>query len=429
MTTKEQRKLLATPAAPPQYILPMHTVRTLLMELSSIMDKFYKTMVTAGPAPQSGSKPTGPGPQSGPKLPGPTPPVVENQRLPSVQMPQTSQVSPLTTQARAVPPPSTQQIAKAVRKPGLPPAASTPSPASQTPVQAAPTPPTIPASSPRTPKSPPKKAAPKPKPQPKRRASKAGQQAPPDVSTGKPTGTKRPREDEPAPQSNTSQHDATSDGPSPKRPKREDWDGPASEELAKRQQEVDGIESNQDVQLFLARATEDFLMSRNADGNEGHSVDLSKTLQELFKEVPMFEVPDSFPGPPAESAAIPSSPKPPDNTLDIFDFFDFSQCEEPVTSTSKIDTPDLVHGSSANPSHESVSPESVAETPKGDNAAIASSRAKDVKIEDTSGPNPLALGVWEEINGGEPAYFEHPRYKWEGDMPVQDVPWAMSAGT
>lgn len=291
---------------------------------------------------------------------------------------------------------------------------------------AAPTPPTIPANSPRTPKSPPKKAAPKPKPPPKRRASKAGQQ-PPDIGPSKPAGSKRPREDELIPQGNASQPNAGTDEPSPKRQKRVDWDGPPNEDMEKRQQEVDGIESKQDVQAYLAHTTEDVLVSGNAEGSEGPSDDLPETLQELFKGVPIFEVPDSFPGPSAESATIPSSPKLSDNALDLLDFFDFSQCEpdEPVASTSKIDTPDLVHGSSTNPS-----PESVAETPKGDNGAIASSRSKDaIKIEDISGSNPLALGVWGEINGGEPAYFDHPTHKWEGEMPVMDVPWAMSAGS
>lgn len=375
------------------------------------MERFFKAIATIVPAPQPLSKP-----------PGPAPSVVENQRPPSVQM----------TQSRPPPVPSTQPIAKAVRKPGLPPTASTPSPAAQTPVQAAPTPPTISSSSPRTPKSPPKKAAPKPKPQPKRKVSKAGPQVPLDIGTSKLTGTKRPREDEPVPQSTPAQHDAANDGPSPKRPKRADWDGPPSEELEKRQHEVNGVESVQDVQTYLARATDDFLVSGNAEGTEGSTNDLAKTLQDLLNGVPLFEAPNAFPGPTVESVAMPPSPKQSDNAFDLFDFFDFSKCEaeEPVTSTSKIDTPDLVHGSSANTNHESVSPESVAETPKGENAAIASSRAKDVKIaEDTSGPNPLALGIWQEIHGGEPAYFEHPGYKWEGDMEVQDVPWAMSAGT
>ena len=40
--------------------------------------------------------------------------------------------------------------------------------------------------------------------------SEVGPQAPPDIGTGKPTGTKGPREDEPAPQSTP---DAESDGP------------------------------------------------------------------------------------------------------------------------------------------------------------------------------------------------------------------------
>jgi hypothetical protein len=132
-----------------------------------------------------------------------------------------------------------------------------------------------------------------------------------------------------------------------------------------------------------------------------------------------------------DSAVIPStsSPKPLDNALEsILDFFDFSQCEpdEPVASTSKLDTPELVHGSSTNPS-----PESVAETPKGEHAAVASAKAKDaVKIaDDIGGPNPLSLGVWGEINGGEPAFYDHPGWKWEGDMTVLETPWAISSGT
>jgi hypothetical protein len=441
VTTKEQRKLLATPAAPPQYILGMQLVRSLLTELQGMMEKFNKAMATVAPPQNAQVPPQVPPAPPKPPGPGPAPSVVEGHPPPAVQMPQSSQ--PLM-QSRMVPPP-TQQIAKGTRKPGLV-ATSTPSPAAHTPVHAAATPPTIPVTSPRTPKSPPKKAAAKPKPPPKRRASKAGQQQP-DIGPGKSAPTKRPREEEPAPQGAASQPDAAQDEPSPKRPKREDWDGPPSESLEKHQQEMDGIESNQDVQAYLARATEDFLfrgkvkdkegasddlratedfiVSDKVQGDEGAPVDLPQTLQELFKGVPIFEVPDSFPGTSAESATVPSSPKPTDNALDLLDFFDFSQCEpdEPVASTSKIDTPDLVHVSSTNPS-----PESVAQTPKGDNAVV-SGRAKDVKVEDINGPNPLALGVWGEINGGESAYFHSPTFKWEGNMPVQDAPWAMSAGT
>lgn len=375
-----------------------------------MMDRFYKALTAMAPAPQST--------QLQPKPPGPPAGVVENQLPTGMQMPQPSQSSP-PAQPRLAHPPATQQIAKGARKPGL---ASTPSPAAHTPAPAAPTPPT--ASSPRTPKSPPKKAVARSKPPPKRRVSKAGQQ-PPDIGPSKLAGTKRARDDEPTPQGNALQADTATDEPSPKRLKRVDWDGPPNEDLEKRQQEVDNLETKQDVQAYLARATEDFLVS--GEGSEGPSDDLPKTLQELFKGVPIFEVPDSFPGPSAESSTIPSSPKPSDNALDLLDFFDFSQCEpdEPVASTSKIDTPDLVHASSTNPS-----PESAAETPGRENGVIASSRAKDaIKIEDIGVPNPLALSVWAEIKGGEPAYFDHPSYKWEGDMQVLDVPWAMSAGT
>ena len=415
---------MASPAAPPRYILTMPMIRLLLIDLQNVLDRYHKAMATMAPAPEPIPNSTGPPPP-------PPPSVVESKpQLPGVPMPQASQASP-SIQARVAPPlTANAQIVKSTRKLGqsmstIAPTASTPSPAAaQTPVHAALTPPTIPASSPRTPKSPPKKAAPKPKPPPKRRVSKVVQ---PEAGPSKPTGTKRPREDEPTPSGlNTAQPERATDEPSPKRAKRVDWDGAPSQEVEKRQQEVDTVESNQDVQAYLARATEDFLVSGTAEGHDGASEDLSRTLQELFNGMPT-DVPDSFPGP-SESSANPSSPKPSDNAMDLFAFIDFSQFEdcEPVASTSKIDTPDLVHASSTNPS-----PESVAETPKGENAAIASNRAKDgIRIaDDANAPNPLALGTWPEIHGGEPAFYDHPRYKWEGDMPVQDDPWAMSAGT
>lgn len=383
-----------------------------------MMDRFYTAIATMAPP----NTQTQTGPSS--KAPGPGPAAMDAQPRPSVSMQPPAQHTSSAPPRSAVPV-TNLQAAKPAKKTGPPAVVSTPSPA-HTPAGAVHTPPTAPASSPRTPRSPPKKAVGKPKLPPKRRTSKASQQAPPELGPSKQAGTKRPREEDPSTQGADSQPDPGAGEPSPKRPKREEWDGPPREELEKRQQEVDGIQTNQDVQAFLARATEDFLVSGNVAA-DGVSDDLPQTLHDLFKGVPVFDLPDSFA--PTESAPVPStsSPKLSDNALDssLLDFFDFSQCEpdEPVASNSKLNTPELVHASSTNPS-----PESVAETPKGD----ASAKPKDaVKIaDDIGGSNPLSLGVWGEINGGEPAYYEHPGWKWEGDMPVLESPWAISsAGT
>lgn len=323
---------------------------------------------------------------------------------------------------------------------------------------AANTPPTIPASSPRTPKSPPKKPTvaaantatstlpvatggkAKQPAVPKRRSSKAGAPptqppAPPTVpvSAGEPKvaiGVKRPREEEVA----TPAEAAPTEEPAAKKPKREEWSGPPNEELAKRQQEFSNVESNQDAQAFLTRATEDFLAANTTGGDlaagaAAHADDTTSNYLDFLSLQPglgSFELPEGLFGSfdemvagPSSKPADASSPKGNGDTI-MLDFFDFSFCEdgEPITS-SKLDPPDLMHGSSANPS-----PESAAETPKGDHAVIGKQKdTNGVKVEDF---NPMSRGVWAEINGGEPAYFEHlGGFKFEGENPPQE--WAISS--
>jgi hypothetical protein len=450
-----------TPAAPPQYILTLAIVRQIVAELQAVMDRFHKVLSSFPPDTQQQQQqmqaqqlinkaPMLEGQAPHAQHPSPQQQAHQAQAQAQAQQQhahaqaqaraqQQQQQAQAQAQAPAAaglqPPQQAQLIAK--RKPGV--GTGTPSPA------AAHTPPTIPASSPRTPKSPPKKAtgasavttttaaaAPRAKAVPQRRMSKTTQLQHPVKSEPGPSklggGLKRMREEEPATQAQAEEEPVT------KRPKREDWDGPPSEELEKRQREMNSMESNQDVQNFLARATEEVLVSnvtvQGDDGSSGPTDDLSQTLHDLFKGMPVFDGQESFPVGPADMLK-PSdlSPKQ-DTTFDelfLLDYFDFSNCEpdEPVASTSKLDPPDLVHGSSTNPS-----PESAAETPKGENAVIGG-KGKDValKTEDISN-KPLALGVWSEINGGEAAYFEHQSFKFEAEIPAPEAQWAISsAGT
>lgn len=101
---------------------------------------------------------------------------------------------------------------------------------------------------------------------------------------------------------------------------------------------------------------------------------------------------------------------------EFVEFFDFSLFETEAVDDdegSKAPTPDLVP-SSANPS-----PESGSEA----DAAHQALTFSDFKTEEPS--DPLRLGIFKEVDGGESAYFQSTEWKWDSPMTTLEQPWAI----
>ncbi|GJJ08450.1 hypothetical protein Clacol_002668 [Clathrus columnatus] len=451
-TAKEQKRLVASGSN--QYILSLPMVHTFMTELRTLADNFQKAIATISPSPTQfppGQPPNHPSNPNQPSVMLPQPSgndAVNLSQAPQNTPPQQTHVDAVRAQPAQQQfqqglqvPVQTQPISKS-KRPGTTGVANTPSPAAPTtPFMNAPTPPTT--SSPRTPKSPPKKpsnaatpapnSAPAPAPKSKpiamnRRPSKAGQ-----IPSTK-AGIKRPREEEvPVP---PEIHPEPKAEPIAKKPKREDWDGPPNDEVEKRRQELDRLETNQDVQNFLARTADDLLVGGavqigdNSAENPGE--DIPNALQDFLRSAPLFGITESFHVPQIYGDPMKLGDFSPNGEHDnLFEsFLDLSKCaqDEPIPSSSKLDPPDLVH-SSANPST-NPSPESAAETPKYENAVISGKiKENAIKIvDDFHMHNPLDHNLWSELNNGEPAYYEQTNFKYDGELPAQDSPWAISSG-
>ncbi|KAH8979605.1 hypothetical protein EDB86DRAFT_632015 [Lactarius hatsudake] len=289
-----------------------------------------------------------------------------------------------------------------------PPTVSTPTPQAATPGITAP--------SPQTPKSPKGKAAAKPSKVPARRkgSTKANSletasSAPAVASTptsSTPVDTKgsvkRVREDE---------ADGTTPGvssaPSPKRVK-SDWEGPPNEEARKRDEQADNVKTDEQALAFFETVTK--FIDENPESAEA----ASNALDEILRTYP--------PAPDIDDAAMASSfhfgdlpPTSPHPGNDVFgEFIDISAFDD-------TPTPDLVAGSSTNPSPESTSDQDHPHT----GHAGSSPHIPNVKTEDTS-YELLRPSVWKEISGGDAMFHQTPGWKWEGHMDTPDQPWLIS---
>jgi hypothetical protein len=335
-------------------------------------------------------------------------------------------------------PPSMQPSSSAV-------AVSTPTPppaySALTPAANAPTPTHAP-SSPQAPKSPPKgKASAKSKAVPRRRMSVKNAPVPPPSEqqpqtpasssgsgnasgSGSGNNTKRQREEEPSiatalgasPPSGSAANE-----PSPPKRIKTEWEGPPNEDLRKKNEAIENIKTEEDASAFLEQMTELIKMAAGEEGQESLTSDISDTLDMILKGI--GATPDGLDGRGMSSHGLgessrmqTSSPPPANPPIDEFvEFFDFSSfgTMDDDDDGSKAPTPDLLSSSSTNPS-----PESGSEADAAHHALLAST---DIKTEDT--PDPLRLGTWKEIDGGESAYYQSSDWKWDSPMPTQE--WAI----
>ena len=350
-----------------------------------------------------------------------------------VATPQTVQASPRTVPAQAVPPSHASPVmaSPSVKKKAVENGAPGSTPVG-TPAASAPTP-TQTMGSPQTPKSPKTKPSTKPKPTPKRKPSiKAGQTsapapppppaapAPAPATVSSPaastleTSNKRRREDEPpvAPA-------PLEQAPSPKK-QRTDWDGPVSEELAKKKQEVESIHTEEDATKFFEQTMSD-LIKMASEGQDVPS-EIAGALDQILKGYGSSSDGDAGPGSFGEGSAMrASSPAAGTSGLDGLEFFDFSSFGAMEEETgSKAPTPDLLPAAITGPS-----PESGSEMDHPASSSHDSARIAEVKEEV---PDSLRLGVWAQIDGGEAPYFQgaDSNFKWDGPMTSFDPAWAFT---
>ena len=392
----------------PRYVLELHTIRGMIQEADN-MDKGLRTVLGFKLAAQ-GNAPVPQQPQQPPPM-GPTtfaqpappaaPPVTRPPTTPSFQPGHRKKQS------------QTQPPGAALSTPTPPPlpTVSTPTPHPATPGMTAP--------SPQTPKSPKGKAAGKAKPQPRRKVSaktnsadtvsSAPAVAPtPTSSTPQETrgGAKRTRDDE--------VEGATPGVPSAPSPKRvkSDWEGQPNEEARKRDEQADGVKTDEQAMAFFETVTK--FIDENPESAEA----ASNALDEILRTYP--------PAPDIDDAAMastfhfsdlqPTSPHPLGN--DVFgEFIDISAFDD-------TPTPDLVAGSSTNPSPESTSDQ---DHPHSGHAG-SSPQIPNVKTEDST-YELLRPSVWREISGGDAMFHQTPGWKWEGHMDTPDQPWLISTSS
>ncbi|KAF5392157.1 hypothetical protein D9757_001392 [Collybiopsis confluens] len=425
VSVQHQRSLSASPN--PKFVVSFETLRVFANHLHNatrqiqvIIQSIVRGGEQHGPSvpfldhpPNNGLGPGGRGLLPVQSLQYPGQPLSSPSQVPA-------QVAPYRPPAMALNPPPT----KAKKPVGAP----TPPASAATPVASASTP--TAASSP-TPKSPkPKSQTKKSKPTRKPSTSSAKVNATPtlepaQVPGSSSSGVKRQRDDDseasqPTPGTSSGATFAPPSAvnePSPKRLK-PDWEGPVSESLLKKNQEVENIKTEEDATQFLEQMTELIKMA-GTEEQAALSSDISDTLEQILR---------GYAGPPdsdtslsslglgevASSLEASASTSAPSGLGDITEFFDFSPFPTEEESESKIGTPDLISSSSTNPS-----PESQADADPAHHAVAMLDSKQQEEFD------PLRLGPLKEIDGGESAFFHAAEWKWDGPMPSMESPWAI----
>ncbi|KAI9512951.1 hypothetical protein F5148DRAFT_560177 [Russula earlei] len=399
----------------PRYVLELHTIRGMIQEADN-MDKGLKTVLGLRMHPQmmppggvpSASQPPLQQPSAAalppfvPPIPPTAPPVATTLSRPPHGLPlQTSQHRKKLSQSQAP--------GAAISTPTPPPIPTTSTPTPQA------TTPGITAPSPQTPKSP-KGKAPKPKQPGRRKAStKANSLETPQSAhsaSSIPTastpedakgGVKRVREDEtdaPTP--------GVTSAPSPKRTK-PDWEGAPNEEVRKRDEQAENVKTDEQAMAFVEHVTK--FIDENPESAEAASSALEAILR-TYPPAPDMEdpmVPTSF-----SFGDLPPTSPPHATGHDIFgDFIDYTAFED-------TPTPDLVAGSSTNPSPESASDQDHPHTGR----AGPSPQISNAKVEDAY--DLLRPTVWQEIAGGDQMFHQAQGWRWDGPMETPDQAWAIS---
>jgi len=225
---------------------------------------------------------------------------------------------------------------------------------------------------------------------------------------------KRPREDEAGPS-------RVANGASPPKKLKTEWDGPVSDELIKKEEDLVSIKTDEDAAQFMENMS-NLLKAASNDSQDSLS-QVSQTLDLILKNFDgSNDLGDTSFG--DLGSLRPSSPSAGGvgSALDGFEFFDFSMGAMDDEG-SKAATPDLVPTTSTNPSPGSGSE---ADTNQHHTTATSDPLVVDPKVEDFSDlVDPLRLGAWGEIGGGESAYYQaSDNWKWDSPMQTLEQPWA-----
>jgi hypothetical protein len=399
----------------PRFILELHTIRGMIQEADN-MDKGLRTVLgigvrQSGVAPSNSAPP--PQPPQQPSNMGNTVPFAQPAHPPvppaSAAVPR-APPAPTLQQGHRKKPSQAQAPASASTPTSTPPpvqAVSTPTPQATTPGMTVP--------SPQTPKSPKGKATAKPKPPTRRKVSaKVNSVETPtatSVVTSTPAsstpidakgGAKRVRDDD---------VDSATPGvvtaPSPKRVK-SDWEGPPNEEVRKRNEQADNVKTDDQALAFVESVTK--FIDENPESAEA----ASHALDEILRTCPpSSDIDDPTMVPSFGFGDLPSTSPPHPFGNDVFgEFIDLAAFDE-------TPTPDLVAGSSTNPSPESTSDQD--HPHMGHAGSPPVSHAKTGDTYDLLRPN-----VCKEIAGGDTMFHQTSGWKWEGPMETPDQAWAIS---
>ncbi|PBL03883.1 hypothetical protein ARMGADRAFT_1004572 [Armillaria gallica] len=470
VTVQQQRNFLAS--ANPRFIVNLDNLRLMLSEVQKGHERFNAMVQTIVAQQYQHQQQQQPHQQQQPPPPPPGGGVVNGPSAPNMGMPSRPSVpqqpnvihsgqqvhQPPSQHHPNVPPtinrpPTVAPLtpSMAMKKKPIQPVSSSPAGA----MAASPTPPPAPAVSTPTPnaptpsathsiniasspKSPKVKAPSKPVKPTKRRISKAS--STPTIEPAQPpnptptNGVKRPREEETPALAGTGGASGSgvaatppsgpptsvANEPSPPKKVKTEWEGPPNDALKKREETVENIKTEEDASQFLEQMTE--LIKMAGEGQESTlSTDISETLDMILKGYSAAS--DGGEGTSISSLGEGSStggraPTPSIPGADEFvEFFDFSLFETEAIDDdegSKAPTPDLVSSSSTNPS-----PESGSEADLAHHALTFS----DFKTEEPS--DPLRLGTFKEVDGGESAYYQSTEWKWDGPMTTLEQPWAI----
>lgn len=412
------------PVGSPQVIIGFQTLKSMYTQIQKANEEYEQRLQLMKAVLTSQQM----GGHSGPHINRPPPPPPPSQPTP----PQTLQPPPAISRHPSAnqshPPSHPQPHPPMVKKPPrVPPSPSVPAAIATISAVPSPTPPPAPtastaptplaAASPQTPKSP-KSKPPKAKGQ---RVPKQPTASPSEPPAAFSPGVKRQADEDVSIPAGPSTQPESMGAPSPKKVKTEDWEGEPSEGLAKRHQEVENINTDEDANAFMDKMKE--LVAMTASTDAGVYDDIAHTLDRILQgaaQDPTHIATSAFAssiGGPLSELSPPAAPN--DAFLEFHEFIDYSRFTTlEDEEDSKAPTPDLVP-SSTNPSPQS--------NPDADQSQGASSPGK-TKIEEPRESNHLDIlhmGAFKEIDGGESAYYQASDWKWDSVMPALDQPWAI----
>lgn len=208
------------------------------------------------------------------------------------------------------------------------------------------------------------------------------------------------------------------DAPSPKKA-RTDWDGPANAELAKKKEEVDALQSDEDAVKFFENM-KDLL---NMTSGDESAAEIANMINGIISD---YNDPLSNDGGFGALGDVGTADPSANNSslgdgLEFFDFNSYSSAFDDDTG-SKAVTPDLLQTTSTNPSPRSGSEtDHVQASNVPDTATIVEPKAHDGAVM----IDPLRLGIWKEIDGAGSYHSHGDDWKWDGHMPSSDMSWAI----